>query len=125
MRSGFDVRCARAIVRFTDRRLDKEKRMPWGRLMKSTTILGLGLIGFVLLALLTIVLAGGWIEDDLADRSREELEAVGQSWAAVEMHGRDAVLTGTTADADAAKQAADAVASVWGVRTMRDETSKP
>ncbi len=93
--------------------------------MKSTTILGLGLIGFVLLALLTIVLAGGWIEDDLADRGREELEAVGQSWASIEMHGRDAVLTGAAADADAAKQAVDAVAAVWGVRTVQDETTKP
>ncbi|MEM8952168.1 MAG: BON domain-containing protein [Pseudomonadota bacterium] len=93
--------------------------------MKSTTILGLGLIGFVLLALLTIVLAGGWIEDDLADRSRAELEAVGQSWAAVEMSGRDAILTGEASDADAAQQAVDAVASLWGVRTVHDETTKP
>lgn len=100
------------------------KRMPWDRLMKATTILGLGLIGFVLLALLTIVLAGGWIEDDLAERSREELEAVGQSWAAVDMQGRDAVLTGT-ADAGSAKQAMDAVVSIWGVRVVQDETTKP
>ncbi|NJO38207.1 MAG: hypothetical protein HC871_12090, partial [Rhizobiales bacterium] len=56
--------------------------------MKTTNVLGLGALGFVLLALLTIVLAGGWIEDDLAERSRAELEAVGQSWAALEMHGR-------------------------------------
>lgn len=93
--------------------------------MKSTTIMGLGLVGFVLLALLTIVLAGGWIEDDLAERSQEELEAVGQSWAAVEMHGRDAILTGTAADAESAQQALDGVASVWGVRTVQDETTKP
>ena len=93
--------------------------------MKATTILGLGLVGFVLLALLTIVLAGGWIEDDLAERSRDELEAVGQSWAAVDMNGRDAVLSGTAADADATKQAVDAVANVWGVRTVQDETAKP
>lgn len=93
--------------------------------MKSTTILGLGLIGFVLLALLTIVLAGGWIEDDLAERSQEELEAVGHSWAAVDMQGRDAVLTGTAADSDAAQQAVAAVASIWGVRMVEDETTKP
>jgi len=93
--------------------------------MKATTILGLGLVGFVLLALLTIVLAGGWIEDDLAERSRAELEAAGQSWATVEMSGRDAVLSGTAADADAAKQAMDAIASVWGVRDVQDETAKP
>lgn len=98
---------------------------PWGWLMKATTIMGLGLVGFVLLALLTIVLAGGWIEDDLAERAGEELEAVGQSWAEIEMHGRDAVLTGSAADAEAAKQAADAVASIWGVRSVQDETATP
>ncbi len=93
--------------------------------MKSTTILGLGLIGFVLLALLTIVLAGGWIEDDLAERGQEELEAVGHSWASIEMHGRDVVLSGAASDADAAQQAMEAVALVWGVRTVADETTKP
>lgn len=93
--------------------------------MKETTILGLGLIGFVLLALLTIVLAGSWIDDDLARRSQDELVAVGQSWAAVDMHGRDAVLTGKTDSADAAKAAMDAVADVWGVRIVQDETTKP
>ena len=93
--------------------------------MKATTIRGLGRLAFVLLALLTIVLAGNWIEDDLAERSQEELEAVGQSWAAVEMHGRDAVLSGAAPDADAATQAADAVANVWGVRVVQDEATKP
>lgn len=93
--------------------------------MKTTTILGLGLVGFVLLALLTILLAGGWIENDLAERSRAELEAIGQSWAAVEMHGRDAVVSGTATDPGAAEQAIDAVASVWGVRAVEDATSRP
>lgn len=93
--------------------------------MKTTTILGLGLIGFALLSLLTIVLAGGWIEDDLAKESREKLEAVGHSWATVEMQGRDAVLTGTASDPEAASQAVDAIASVWGVRAVHDETAKP
>lgn len=93
--------------------------------MKATTILGLGVLGFALLALLTVALAGGWIEDDLAERSRDELEAVGQSWAVVEMSGRDAVVSGTASDTDAAKQAMDAVATIWGVRTVHDETGKP
>lgn len=82
-------------------------------------------MAFVLLALLTMVLAGNWIEDDLAERSQQELEAVGQSWAAVELHGRDAVLSGTAPDADAATQAADAVGSVWGVRVVQDDSTKP
>jgi osmotically-inducible protein OsmY len=93
--------------------------------MKATTIIGIGLVGFALLALLTIVLAGGWIQDDLAERSQGELEAEGQSWAAVAMNGRDAVLSGTAADADSAKKAMDAVARVWGVRAVQDETATP
>ena len=93
--------------------------------MKATTILGIGLVGFVLLSLLAIVLAGGWIEEDLAERSHEALAAVGQSWAEVDMRGQEAVLTGTAPDADAAKQSIDAVASVWGVSGVEDETTKP
>ena len=93
--------------------------------MKETTILGLGLVGFFLLALLAVFLAGGWIENDLAERGQDELEAVGQSWATVELNGRDAVLSGTAPDADAAKQAVDVVASVWGMRAVEDQTTKP
>lgn len=93
--------------------------------MKATTILGLGLIGFVLLALLTILLAGGWIEDDLAERARTELESVGQNWASIEMNGRDALLTGEATDPAIADQAMAAVASVWGVRAVQDEMTRP
>ena len=93
--------------------------------MKTTTILGLGCIGFVLLCLLAIVLAGGWIEDDLTRHSSNQLEAVGQGWAVVEMDGQIATLTGTAPDASAAEQAIEAVANVWGVREVQDETTKP
>lgn len=93
--------------------------------MKATTIMGLGAIGFALLALLAIVLAGGWMEDDLAGESRADLEANGQGWASVEMDGRDATLTGSAPDAAAAEQAMKTVADVWGVRVVHDETVKP
>ncbi|MGI9436611.1 MAG: hypothetical protein ACR2Q4_17585 [Geminicoccaceae bacterium] len=92
--------------------------------MKTTTILGLGSIGFVLLTMLAIVLAGGWIEDDLAKRSQAELEAAGQDWASVSMEGRDARLSGTAPAADAAKTAMTVVSDVWGVRIVADETAK-
>ena len=93
--------------------------------MKSTTIGGLGLLAFVLLTFFTVVLTANWIEDDLAKNSQERLESVGQGWATVEMHGRDAVLSGVAPDAEAATKAADAVASVWGVRVVADEATKP
>lgn len=93
--------------------------------MKATSIIGLGAICFVLLAILSIVLAGGWIEDNLAKESLDELKAAGQEWASIEMSGRDATLSGDAPDADAAKTAVGVVSDVWGVRVVRDDTAKP
>lgn len=94
--------------------------------MKSTSIIGLGLVCFVLLAILTIVLAGGWIEDDLTARANDDLKAVGGlEWASVTLDGRDATLSGNAPDADSAKKALDVVAEVWGIRVVNDETVKP
>ncbi len=93
--------------------------------MKTTTIFGLGLIGFVLLAVLTIVLAGGWIEDDLTQRSHDALNTIDQSWAEVAVSGRHVTLTGSAPDADSAKLAFDSVRDVWGVRAVTDEITRP
>lgn len=93
--------------------------------MKTTSILGMGAVCFVLLAILTIVLAGGWIEDDLAKHGLDKLKATGQEWASIEMDGRDAILSGTAPDTDAAKSALEAVSDIGGVRVVRDETTKP
>ena len=93
--------------------------------MKATSIIGFGAVCFALLAILTVILAGGWIENDLAERSRNDLSAAGQEWASVEMDGRDATLTGTAPDADAAKNALDIVSDIWGVRVVTDGTEKP
>jgi len=41
------------------------------------------------------------------------------------MRGRDAVLTGTAPDVAGAEQAVEAVAGVWGVRTVEDDVTKP
>ena len=93
--------------------------------MKATSIIGLGLICFVLLSILAIVLAGGWIEDDLAKRSTDDLKAAGQEWAKVDLDGRDVVLSGDAPDGEAAKNAVDTVSEIWGVRTVADQTIKP
>lgn len=93
--------------------------------MKATSIIGFGAACFVLLAILTIVLAGGWIEDNLAERSLDDLKAAGQEWASVDMDGRDAILSGTAPDADAAKSAIEVVSDIWGVRVVKDDTAKP
>ena len=93
--------------------------------MKATSIIGLGAVCFVLLAVLTIVLAGGWIEDDLAGRSLDDLKAAGQEWASIDMDGRDAILSGTEPDANAAESAIEVISDIWGVRAVKDETTKP
>lgn len=93
--------------------------------MKQTSIVGLGIVGFVILAILTIVLAGRWIEDDLTERSVDSLQAAGLNWAKVELDGRDATLTGEVPDAAAAQEAVETVGNVWGVRVVNDETTKP
>ncbi|MGH1477885.1 MAG: hypothetical protein ACRBM6_04020 [Geminicoccales bacterium] len=93
--------------------------------MKTTSILGVGVVCFLLLAVLTIVLAGGWIEDDLAERSLDDLTAVGQEWASVELDGRDATLSGEAPDDDAVKSAVETLSDVWGIRVVHDETAKP
>ncbi len=93
--------------------------------MKATSIIGLGLVCFVILAILTILLVGRWIEDNLAKSSIDDLKAAGQDWALVSMDGRDATLRGAAPDSEAAKSAYDVVSNTWGIRTVIDETSKP
>ncbi len=92
--------------------------------MKTTTVLGLGVLGFVLLALITIILAGSWIEDDLAERSQEQLEAAGITGVSVEIHGRNAVLVDTDGgdNTEAAEKALEVVREIWGIRAVSHNT---
>lgn len=93
--------------------------------MKATSIIGLGVVCFVLLAILTVVLAGGWIEDDLAERATDDLLAAEQDWASVTLEGRDVTLAGSAPDADSAEKALEVVSGIWGVRVVNDETVRP
>lgn len=93
--------------------------------MKTTSIVGWGLLCFVLLAVFTIFLAGQWIEDDLAERNLKDLTAAGQGWASVTMNGRDATLSGEAPDDESAKIAVDVIANVWGVRLVKNEAKEP
>ena len=93
--------------------------------MRATSILGLGLIGFILLSILTIVLAGGWIANDLAERSLLEINAAGQNWANVDVSGRDVTVQGPAPDAEAVQQVLSLVEDVWGVRVAEDGTTNP
>ena len=92
--------------------------------MKTTTVLGIGLLGFILLALITIVLAGSWIEDDLAERSEEQLEAAGIAGISVDINGRNAVLVSADGgeNTDAAEKALEVVRGIWGIREVSHNT---
>jgi hypothetical protein len=88
--------------------------------MKTTTILGLGFLGFALLALITVVLAGSWIEDDLAEISEERLEAAGIAGISIDMNGRTAILN--TDDTASAEDAIKIVQEIWGIRAAKIDT---
>ena len=87
--------------------------------------MGLGLIGFILLSILTVVLAGGWVANDLAERSLLEINAAGQNWAEVAVSGRDVTVLGSAPDAEAVQQVLNLVEDVWGVRIAADGTTTP
>ena len=79
-----------------------------------------GAIAFVILVILTLSLAPGAIEKDLAKRSAETLNVAGQGFALVTARGRDLTLHGNAPDDVAAANALEQVRSVWGVRVVHD-----
>lgn len=93
--------------------------------MSARSIIGAGIVGFVVLAVLTIVLTSNRIVDDLGARSAADLEAAGLNFASVSFSGRDATLTGSAPDAASASKAVEVVQGVWGVRAVIDEIDKP
>jgi OmpA-OmpF porin, OOP family len=88
---------------------------------RSVVMLGAGLWGLVALA--ALYCGVGWVERDLALRSRAELAAAGQRWASVRYSGRDAVLEGAAPSPQARAQTSALVQGLPGVRTVRDLTS--
>ena len=84
--------------------------------MGQTTIVGFGLVGLLVLILITVVLAGGWIQDDIRDRVLADLDAAGIADAKIEVSGRDIVLTSTNPDNGAKARAV--AGAVWGVRAV-------
>jgi OOP family OmpA-OmpF porin len=82
-----------------------------------------GLIPLALLAWAALETERGAIERDLADRAREALAQSGQSWVQVSFDGRDARLTGQTAEDGERALAQDALSGLWGVRTIDNQTA--
>ena len=63
------------------------------------------------------------IEADLAQRTQNALEQSELGWAQVRFEGRDGVLRGRAGTQDDRRKAFRIVSDVWGVRTLKDETT--
>lgn len=80
------------------------------------------LIVTIVLAAVALVLNATDIEEDLRLRVSMRMEQAGQNWVAVEVDGRDVILTGT-AEAEVRRlEAREIAAAVWGVAAVRDRT---
>jgi hypothetical protein len=88
---------------------------------RSVVMLGAGLWGLVALA--AIYFGVGWIERDLALRSRAELVGAGQRWASVRYSGRDAALEGAAPSAQAKAEVVALLLGLPGVRMVHDLTN--
>ncbi|HMT13705.1 MAG TPA: BON domain-containing protein, partial [Aestuariivirga sp.] len=66
-------------------------------------------------------LTSGPAINDVQNRAAGALAAAGAPWAAVNMDGRDAILTGNAPGQDAIDAAVKAVAGTWGVRTVANQ----
>ncbi len=76
----------------------------------------LGLVPIAVLSWVAVQLEGEGIEQDIGRRTRDALARNGFTWAALQLSGRDAVVTGKALqDADPARAVA-AARDVWGVR---------
>ena len=83
----------------------------------------LGLIPIAGLVLLASSFRQGGVEADLVARANAGLAASGLSWAKVEMHGRDAIVTGEAPDPGLRPLAISAADRVFGVRQVGDKMS--
>ena len=77
-----------------------------------------GIIPLLVLSWVAVQAEHGRLERDLAERARLALVDGGFAWALTEFKARDAILTGRAPQESEPGKAADALASVWGVRVV-------
>ena len=82
-----------------------------------------GLLATSAIGLAAFLVEAGPVERDLTGRITERLAADGATWAAVTVHGRDVILSGTGPSTDAVHAALDTVAKVSGVGDVADQTA--
>ena len=79
-----------------------------------------GLAATIVLALLAFFVRSGAVERDLAGRVEARLAADGQSWATVEVSGRDVTVKGTAPATESQRMAVQSARGVAGVRAVAD-----
>ena len=77
-----------------------------------------GIVPLLVLSWVAVQAEHGRLERDLAERTRLALVQGGFPWALAEFKARDVVLTGRAPQEGEPGKAADALASVWGVRVV-------
>jgi len=77
-----------------------------------------GIIPLLVLSWVAVQAEHGRLERDLAARTSTALAQSGMVWAMAEFNGRDAILTGRAPEEGEPGKAAEALATVWGVRTI-------
>jgi hypothetical protein len=87
-------------------------------MVRQTQKWALGVAALAALGSLGTLVEVGPVESDLTRRAAAALGGVGLAEPALLMSGRDALISGEAASPDARRAALDAVAGVWGVRSV-------
>lgn len=82
-----------------------------------------GIVPLLVLSWVAVQAEHERVEGDLTERSKVVLAQSGLGWAMAEFKGRDAVLTGRAPQEGEPGKAADALASMWGVRVVDNRAS--
>lgn len=91
--------------------MHQAKKMVWAGLLTT----GLGTLG-------AMVLESKTIEQDLLERTREELAGTGQTWAALRVDGRYVTMSGSAPSSEEQIFAAKTADRIWGVRYVYDKS---
>ncbi len=81
-----------------------------------------GIIPLLVLSWVAVQAEHGRLERDLTERARFALDDAGFPWALAEFKARDAVLTGRAPQEGDPGKAGDALAALWGVRVVENNT---
>ena len=86
--------------------------------MDERKIIGIGVIGFAILAFITVIWSKSEIENDLTESAEASLQERDLDWASIRMNGRDALILGEPPNDLEAESAVSIVEGVWGVRSV-------